>query len=153
MHNSALAERQSHRLTQIGMSLFLIGLIVGILVPFFAVPRLALSAHLLAIFQGIFLVVVGLLWPKLRMTVKVSRLLFWLAIYGCFSAFTANILAGVWGAGNTMLPLAAGQAQGSPLEEGFISVLLRSAAVALITSVALILWGLQSQGDDRPKES
>ena len=58
--------RQGHRLLQAGILLFLFALLVGLAVPKFAVPRLGLSAHLLGITQGIFLMVTGVLWPKLR---------------------------------------------------------------------------------------
>jgi hydroxylaminobenzene mutase len=136
--------RQGHRLLQVGIVLFLLALLVGLAVPRFAVPRLGLSTHLLGILQGIFLMVAGLLWPRLRLSRISSRLGFSLAIYGCFAAWTANLLAGVWGAGNTMLPMAAGQAHGSALQEGIITLALRTAAVSLIGATLLILWGLRS---------
>ena len=44
--------QEGHRLLQIGMLLFLFALLVGVGIPQFAVPRLALSAHLLGIMQG-----------------------------------------------------------------------------------------------------
>jgi len=43
--------------------LFLIGLLVGLAVPVFAVPRLALSVHLLGLMQGLFLSVVAFSGP------------------------------------------------------------------------------------------
>lgn len=136
--------RQGHRLLQLGILLFLFALLVGLAVPRFAVPRLGLSAHLLGIMQGLFLMVIGLLWPRLKLTPAMSRVGFWLALYGCFAAWTANVLAGVWGAGNSMLPIAAGQARGSALQEGIITVGLRTAAVSLIAVAILILWGLRN---------
>ena len=39
--------RQSQRLLQIGVALFLIAVILGLAIPQFTVPRLALSAHLI----------------------------------------------------------------------------------------------------------
>jgi len=59
----------------------------------------------------------------------ISQVLFCLAIYGCFAAWTANILAALWGARNAMLPIAAGQAHGSLFQERFIAIGLRTAAV------------------------
>jgi hypothetical protein len=56
--------RDGHRLQQVGGLLFLCGLLVGLGVPKFAVPRLALSTHLLGITQGTFLMVVGQLWQQ-----------------------------------------------------------------------------------------
>lgn len=136
--------RQGYRLLRAGILLFLLALLVGFAVPRFAVPRLGLSAHLLGIIQGIFLMVTGLLWPKLKLMPVMSRVGSWLAVYGCFAAWTANLLAGVWGAGNTMLPMAAGQARGSALQEAIIATGLRTGAVSLVAVAMLILWGLRA---------
>jgi hydroxylaminobenzene mutase len=144
MDTSDWSSRQGHRLLQLGMLVFLIALLVGLAVPQFAVPRLGLSAHLIGIMQGLFLMVSGLLWPKLQLTRAMARAAFWLAVYGCFAAWTANVLAGVWGAGNSMLPIAAGAARGSTLQEGIIAIGLRTAAVSLISAAMLILWGLRT---------
>jgi len=94
--------------------------------------------------QGIFLIVIGMLWPRLRVTRVMSRTGFFLAIYGCFAAWLANLLGAMWGAGNSMLPIAAGQAHGTRLQEGVIAIALRSAAVALIAVAILIFWGLRT---------
>jgi (hydroxyamino)benzene mutase len=136
--------REGHRLLQVGGLLFFLGLLVGLAVPRFTVPRLGLSTHLLGITQGTFLLAGGLLWPKLRVTQSASRIGHVLAIYGCLAAWTANLLGAIWGAGNTMLPMAAGSAHGSSLQEGAIRVLLMSAALSLITMAALVLWGLRT---------
>jgi hydroxylaminobenzene mutase len=98
--------------------------------------------------QGLFLSVLGLLWPRLKFTPRLSVIAFWLAVYGCFAAWTANLLAAIWGAGNTILPIAAGAARGSALQERIINGGLRTAAAALIAATALVLWGLRRSGDD-----
>jgi hydroxylaminobenzene mutase len=126
------------------MLLFLIGLCIGLFVHLFAVPRLALSAHLLAITQGLFVMIIGLLWPKLGLTRAWSRVALVLPLYGCLAALSANLLGAAWGAGNSMLPFAAGPAHGSVLQETIIKICLRTAAASLIAGSFLILWGLQS---------
>jgi (hydroxyamino)benzene mutase len=136
--------RQGHRLLQVGILLFLLALIVGLAVPKFAVPRLGLSTHLLGIMQGLFLMVIGLLWPQLKLPYAMAQGGVWLAVYGCFAAWTANLFAGILGAGNTMLPIAAGQAHGSEFQETVVAISLRTAAVSLIAVSLLILWGLRS---------
>ena len=60
------------------------------------------------------------------------------------------MLAAVWGAGSSMLPIAAGPARGSALQEGIIAVGLRTAAVSLIAAATLVLWGLRTPGADEP---
>jgi hypothetical protein len=66
MDDDAAPRLQGHRLLQVGAALFLLALFVGIAIPAFAVPRLGLSTHLLGITQGIFLLVLGLVWPGSR---------------------------------------------------------------------------------------
>ena len=135
---------QGHRLLQVGVFLFLLALLVGLVVPKFAVPRIGLSTHLLGIMQGTFLVAIGLAWERLRLTLAASKAAFFLAIYGCFAAWTANLTAAVLGAGRSMLPLAAGSARGTPVQETVIAVALISAALSLIGMTLLVLWGLRS---------
>ncbi|MGH8008434.1 MAG: hypothetical protein ACREQ3_15675, partial [Candidatus Binatia bacterium] len=72
------ASRQGHHLLQVGLLLFLFALLVGLVIPKFAVPRLGLSVYLLGIMQGTFLAVLGLLWPKLKLTQRMARVGFWL---------------------------------------------------------------------------
>lgn len=139
--------RPAHRLLQLGIFLFLLALLVGIAVPRFAVPRLALSVHLLGLMQGLFLSVLGLLWPRLNFTRRLSAIGFWLAVYGCFAAWMANLLGAIWGAGNTIVPIAAGQARGSDWQELIINVGLRTAAVSLIATAVVVLWGLRKSSD------
>lgn len=143
MDTSDWSRRQGHRLLQVGMFLFLVALLVGLVVPRFAVPRLALSTHLLGIMQGIFLMVIGILWPRLRLTPVLAQIGVVLAVYGCLAAWTANLSRAIFGAGNSMLPIAAGPAHGSAILEGIIAIALRSAAVSLIAVVLLMLWGLR----------
>jgi hydroxylaminobenzene mutase len=152
MESSNFSLRQAHRLVLAGMFLFLLSLLIGLVIPLFAVPRLGLSAHLLGILQGIFLIIIGMLWPKLMLSRAISQFVFWLFIYGCFSAWSANVLAGIWGAGNTMLPIAAGSAHGTSIQEIIIMIVLRSAAISLITAVIFIIWGLQTSKKNQPNE-
>ena len=137
------SRRQGHRLLQFGVLLFLFALLVGLVLPTFAVPRLGLSTHLLGLMQGLFLVVLGVLWPRLRLTRMMGRIGALLAGYGCLAAWTANLSAAILGAGNSMLPIAAGASHGSAMQEAIISVALRSAAVSLIAATVMVLWGLR----------
>jgi (hydroxyamino)benzene mutase len=135
---------------QFGVLLFLCALLVGLVVPTFAVPRLGLSTHLLGLMQGLFLMVLGVLWPRLRFTPTIGRIGAVLAIYGCLAAWSANLSAAIWGAGNSMVPIAAGASHGTAMQEAIISVALRSAAVSLIAATVIVLWGLGGRSSQRP---
>jgi hypothetical protein len=93
--------------------------------------------------QGTFLLVAGSLWPKLKLTPAVSRAGSYLAVYGCIAAWTANLLGALWGAGHSMLPIAAGQARGTVVQERIIAAGLVTAAVSLIAMAMIMLWGLR----------
>ena len=142
-----------HRLLQLGVLLFLVALLIGLAVPLFAVPRLALSVHLLGLMQGLFLLAAGLLWPRLHFTPTQSIAAFWLLAYGCVAAWTANLLGAFWGAGNSIVPIAAGAARGTNVQESVIVVLLRSGGAALIIGTALLLWGLRGAGRESSTRS
>lgn len=141
--------QDGQRLLRVGMVLFLCALVVGLAVSRFAVPRLGLSTHLLGLMQGTFLLVAGSLWPKLTLTRTVSRTGSYLAVYGCIAAWTANLLGALWGAGNSMLPIAAGQARGNVVQERIIAAGLVTAAVSLIAMAIIILWGLRRSTPER----
>jgi (hydroxyamino)benzene mutase len=134
-----------HRLVRLGVLLILISLLIGLAVPRFAVPRLALSVHLLGLMQGLFLAIVGILWPRLALAPRTQLATFSLLAYGCVAAWTANLLGAIWGAGNTIVPIAAGAARGTSLQETVIVIVLRSGGAALILGTALLLWGLRSE--------
>ena len=134
---------QSQRLLQVGVGLLLVAVLLGLAIPNFTVPRLALSAHLVGILQGILLIVVGLLWPRLNLKPMQLKLAFWLVLYQAVAAPLSNLLAAAWGAGNSIIPLAAGAARGTTAQEVVINIGLRSAGAALILGLLLILWGLR----------
>ncbi len=138
-----VTRRYGRRLQQVGAGLFLLGLLVGLAVPRFALPRLALSRHLLGRMQGLFLLVAGGLWPRLRLSAALSRVGHVAAVVGCVAAWVANLAGALWGAGSTMVPLAAGGVRGTALQEGVIKLLLLSAAPCLIATAGLLLWGLR----------
>jgi hydroxylaminobenzene mutase len=52
-------------------------------------------------------------------------------------------MASAWGAGNETIPLAAGAAHGSALQETVIKIVAYSSAPTGIISFMLTLWGLR----------
>jgi hydroxylaminobenzene mutase len=136
-------------LLQFGVVLLLFGLAIGLAIPALAIPRLGVAAHVNAVIGALFLLAFGLLWPRLRLGAGALRLAFWLAPYSFFVASLMPLLGGIWGAGASMLPQAAGTAHGSSLQEGVIAVGLVTAAIAIITWCGLLLYGLRSPDGSR----
>jgi hydroxylaminobenzene mutase len=106
-------------------------------------PSLGRSVHTLSAFSGVILLTLGLLWPRLNLGAAASRIAFWLFIYSAFATLAGFVMAAVWGAGNSIIPLAAGTVRGTDFQEAAINVVMYSAAPGILISLALILWGLR----------
>jgi hydroxylaminobenzene mutase len=135
--------RQSHRLLQIGVGLLLFASFEGFVIPSLAAPRLGLSAHTLSALQSVLLLALGLVWPRLNLGEVASRIAFYLLVYSTFAILAAYVLGAFWGAGNGTMPLAAGAAHGSAMQESVIKVVGYSSAPTGIVSFVLILWSLR----------
>ncbi len=145
MPTSTARSRQGHRLLQIGVALFLFTSLEGFAIPYVAAPRLGLSVHTLSALQGVLLMALGLLWPRLNLGAATSRIAFWFLIYSAFAILAAYVMGAVWGAGNETMRLAAGAAHGSAFQEVVIMVAAYSSAPPGLISFALILWGLRNK--------
>jgi (hydroxyamino)benzene mutase len=143
MNSTQLLSRQGHRLLQLGVALFLFTALEGFVVPALPVPRLGLSVHSLAALQGVMFLALGLVWPKLKLGVTQVRIAFWGYVYSSFATLVPYVLAALWGAGNTTIPLAAGAAHGTAIQEAIVKVVLYSAAPTFLVAVVVILWGLR----------
>jgi hydroxylaminobenzene mutase len=146
MNASNTLPRQGHRLLQIGVALLLFSSFEGFAIPYLAAPRLGLSAHTLSGLQGVLLLALGLMWPRLKLGAAMSRVAFWFLIYSALAILAAYVMASIWGAGNETMPLAAGVFHGSAFQEGVIKGVGYSSAPTGLISFALILWGLRLAG-------
>jgi (hydroxyamino)benzene mutase len=145
MNASHALSRQGHRLLQIGVALFLFTSFEGFAVPYFAVPNLGRSVHTLSGFTGVLFVALGLAWTRLDLGTTAARIAFWFLVYSAFATIAGFVIAGVLGAGSSIMPLAAGGARGSDFQEALIQLVMYPAAPTGIASFALILWGLRAR--------
>ncbi|MCF8258805.1 MAG: hypothetical protein K9J06_14720 [Flavobacteriales bacterium] len=128
------------RLLFFGMLLFLFGLLVGLAIPALANPRMGLASHLEGVMNGMFLMVLGLVWNRLSLSDRWLKVTYGLILYGTFANFFAVLLAAITGAGS-MMPLAGGIA-GATWQEAIISFLLVTLALAMVAVCGLVLKGL-----------
>jgi hydroxylaminobenzene mutase len=143
MPSSTLLARQGHRMLQVGVALFAFAAVEGFVIPILPFPRLGLSVHTLSALQGVMLLGLGLLWPRLKLGAATARIAFWTYLYSSFATLVPYVLAAVWGAGNSTIPLAAGAAHGNDVQEAIIKVVLYTAAPTFLIAMALVLWGLR----------
>jgi (hydroxyamino)benzene mutase len=120
-------------------------------IPLLASPRIGLSVHTLSGLQGIFLLAVGLLWPKLKLGIAASRIAFWLFIYAAGSILAAYTVAAIWGVGIETIALMGelphGLVHGTVLQETVIKVLAYSSAPTGLISFGIVIWGLRITND------
>src|SRR5215510_3226991 len=128
MNTSNILSRQGHRMLQVGIALFVFSGLEGFVIHSLPVPSLGRSVHTLSAEQGIITLVLGLLWPRLNLGATASRVAFWTFLYSSFATLIPFVLAAIWGAGSGTIPLAAGTAQGSVVQEAMIKLILYSAA-------------------------
>jgi hypothetical protein len=141
--NVSPLERQSNRLLQLGAALLLFTALQGFVLPAMRVPQLALAAHSRVASQGVMFLVFGLVWPRLKVGRMQSLIAFWTYLYSSLVTLVAYLLAAIWGAGHVAIPLAAGSAQGTVMQENVIQGLLFTAAPTFLVAIIIILWGLR----------
>jgi hydroxylaminobenzene mutase len=135
-----------------GVLLFLLGLVTGFFVPLLANPRMALSSHLEGLLNGMFLIILGLLWHRLRLSRSASEVAFRLALYGTYVNWATTLAAAIMNAGASMMPMASLGKKGSPIQELIINFGLVSLSLAIIACCGMILWGLRGEDPQNPDE-
>ncbi|OBH07371.1 hydrogenase [Mycobacterium sp. E1747] len=126
----------------LGLVLFLIGLLTGFVVPALKNPRMALSSHLEAILNGMFLVVLGLLWPHIHLPHAWGVTAVVLIVYAGYANWLATPLAAAWGAGRRLAPIAAADYEASAAKEWVVSFVLLSLALAIVGGVVIVIVGI-----------
>ena len=87
-----------HQLYVAGIGLFLLALITGMIFPSLANPRMGLSAHLVGLLGGLFLVALGVIWPEKDLPPSLDTAAFYLVIFGAYAiAMVTVCLLVLWG--------------------------------------------------------
>lgn len=141
METTSLSQRQAHNLIFYGVLLFLLGLLVGFVIPLVPNPRIALSSHMEGVMNGLFLMVLGAIWSRIALSDKWLKITFGLAVYGTFANWLGILLAALLNAGK-MLPIAAPGNVGSPAAESVVTFLLVTLSIAMVAVCCAVLVGL-----------
>ncbi|MAW78866.1 MAG: hydrogenase [Parvularcula sp.] len=128
---------------QLGAALLLLGLVTGLVVPLAMLPRMALASHLEGVFNGMLLIVFGLIWERLALGPRQRLATFWLVVYAAFANWLATLVSAFTGAA-AMMPLAGGGSAGAAPVELFVTALLLSLSLAIIVGVGFVIYGLRA---------
>jgi len=134
-------KNRRHQLISAGILLFLTGLVFGLIFPRLANPRMGLSAHLLALQGGMYLIILGLIWGEMSLSPWLGKAIVWLALYGNYGNFISNVLSAAWATTRLQPIFGSGHPQ-SDRKEFIVSFGLISISVAVIAANILVLWGL-----------
>ncbi|HRY97652.1 MAG TPA: hypothetical protein P5550_01210 [Bacteroidales bacterium] len=132
------------RLVYLGVLLFLLGLLVGLIVPLLANPRMGVSSHIEGVLNGMFLIILGLIWEKMALSGKWLKITYWLAIYGTFMNWFGILIAAVFNGGKMLGIMAEGQ-EGHPMVEAVVGFSLISLSVAMVVVCVAVLVGLRKR--------
>lgn len=129
-------------LFKLGLILFVIGLLTGFAIPVLKNPRMGLTSHLEGVLNGMFLALLGLLWPHVHLTHTWGVTAVVLIVYSAYANWLGALLAAAWGAGRKLAPIAAGDHEASKLKESIFGFLLISLSVAIVIGVVIVIVGL-----------
>ena len=130
----------------LGMLLFLLGLVTGLVEQRFTNMRMGLAAHLEGVMNGTFLVAValGAIWTEVKLPPPAKATAFWTALYGTYANWLTTTLAAVLGTAAAN-PITAAGHHGQPWQESLVGAGFLSVSVAIIAASVLVLWGLRAR--------
>jgi len=129
------------RLLWHGVFIFVLGLLVGAVVPLLTNPRMGVAAHVGAALSGMFLMLVGLVWEDLKLSATAERAAFWLFLYASYTGWLAQLLAGAFGT-SWATPIGGAGFEGAVWQEVLVYAVAVSFALAILTACILALRGL-----------
>ena len=137
-------QRGSRQILIHGLSMVLVGLVWGLVVPNTPFPRLAVGAHIQLVENGLLFVVLATL--LLALPHRVGRTSVWVMVLAAWLTWSMALseVANAWWGTNRVLPIAArqgGATGGAPWQESVVTFTHIGAALALIAAWVLLLIG------------
>jgi hydroxylaminobenzene mutase len=113
-----------------GFLLFTLGLLLGVALSKMRNPRMGLSAHLTAVQTGPALIAFALLWRYFSVPPSFASMLIYALVFSSYLLVAGITLASLTGASEA-LPIAGAGHHATPLQERFVSVLVRGSSVVM----------------------
>jgi (hydroxyamino)benzene mutase len=134
----------NRRLMFHGMCLFVLGLLTGFAEQHFANVRMGLAAHLEGVMNGIFLLVLGAIWPHVRLSRPTTAIAFWTMLYGTYVNWLITVVAALFGTA-ALSPITGNGHVGQPWQESPVTAGFMSVGIAIVAGAVLVLWGLRRE--------
>lgn len=126
-----------------GLALFFLGLLTGFAIPAMRSPRLGVSAHVEAILNGMFLILLGgVVWDRLKLSHRTATVVYWQFLFAAYGCWFFCLLAAAFGA-SQMLPIAGAGHQALPWQEKLVQAGLGLVAIDTAVASLIVLHGLR----------
>ena len=141
-------QRGSRQILIHGLTMVLVGLVWGLVIPNTPHPRLALGAHIQLVENGLLFVVLATL--LLALPHRVGRASVWAMVLAAWLTWCMALseVANAWWGTNRVLPIVAregGATGGAPWQELIVTIAHIGAALALIAAWVLAVIGFFRQ--------
>jgi hydroxylaminobenzene mutase len=134
---------RERRLLRHGFALFLLALLGGLVAYELANPRMAVAAHVEGVVNALFLMLLGVAWPRLGLTGRTASWAYWTGVVGAYANWAVPLFSAVVGASQPVLAGAGFQA--APWAEGLLRVSPIASVLPPILCSALVLVGLRAR--------
>lgn len=124
-----------------GALLFLLGLLEGVVIPYFTNSRMGLSAHLAAVQSAMALIVFGAVWSHVKLSEMLLGITAWASIFSMYVVWLGLTLAGILGTSKAT-PIAGAGFHGSPSAELLTEAIITIGAGAGFVGAGLLIFGL-----------
>jgi len=138
-------DQLGRKLIKYGILLLLLGLLTGFAIPAMNNPRMGLSCHLEGTLNGMLLIIIGIIWPQLHLSLRALKWGYGLALFGTFTNWLTTIFAGIWGAGAETMPVAGGDQVGLAWQEDVIGLGLILLSMVMVIVTGILLWGFRGE--------
>jgi hydroxylaminobenzene mutase len=122
------------------MLLFGLGLVTGLVSQQFTNPRMGLSAHLEGLMNGTFLLALGGVWHRARLSPRAANIAFGSLLYGTYANWLVTTAAAFFGTA-AMTPLASGSHRAAPWQELLVGAGFGTVAISMLVAANLLLIG------------
>jgi len=125
-------------LLRLGLILFVLGLLTGLVVQQMANPRAGVAAHLEGVMNGMFLMLAGLAWKELDLSRSGGRPIYVLLVFGTFANWATTTVTGILGTSKATPIAGAGHGAGLLAENAVLGMLVLVSLAMLAASIAMI---------------
>lgn len=132
----------ARRLALVGVALLLAAMLTGFATGAVPNPRMALSAHLAGTTSALMLLALSAIWHRVALGDRAQSWAFGLLTFGAIVNWGTVLLAAIWGAGASAMPIAGQGMVGAAWQENVIAAALLALSLAILAGLGLVLRGL-----------